>query len=130
MSHKYPIHPPGAPTPAGPYTPAIVAGGFVFVSGQVPKKPGTSELVVGDITVQTGQVLENIRAILSAAGAAMDDVVKVTVHLADLGNFAAFNQIYGTFFTEPFPARTTVQSVLNTGVGVEIDVIALRPEEG
>jgi 2-iminobutanoate/2-iminopropanoate deaminase len=129
MSRKRPIHPAGAPIPAGPYTPAVVAGGFVFVSGQTPKKPGTSEQVTGDITVQTRQVMENIKSILAAAGCTMDDVVKVTVHLADLGDFAAFNQAYGAYFAEPYPARTTVQSVLNTGVGIEIDVIALRPEE-
>lgn len=128
MASKIPVHPAGAPIPAGPYTPAIIAGGFVFVSGQTPKKPGTSETVQGDIRVQTRQVLENIKAILGAAGSTMADVVKVTVHLADLKDFAAYNEVYGEYFPEPYPARTTVQSVLPGGVGVEIDVIALRPE--
>lgn len=127
MARKIPVHPAGAPIPGGPYTPAIIAGDFVFVSGQVPKRPGTSELVQGDIAVQTRVVLENVRSILEAAGCTMADVVKVTCHLTDLKDFAAFNAVYGTFFPEPYPARTTVQSVLNPGVGVEIDVIALRP---
>lgn len=128
MSRKIPVYPDGGPKPGGPYTPAIIAGGFVFVSGQVPKKPGTAELVQGDIAAQTRQVLENVKLTLEAAGASMADVVKVTAHLVDMKDFAAFNEIYQSYFPEPRPARTTVQSVMNPGVGVEVDVIALLPE--
>jgi 2-iminobutanoate/2-iminopropanoate deaminase len=129
MTHKIPVHPSGAPTPAGPYTPAIIAGDFVFVSGQLPKRPGTSEVVTGDITVQTRVVMENIQAILAAADCTMADVVKVNVHLSDLKNFAAYNAVYGDYFPLPYPARTTVQSVLPGGVGLEIDLIAYRPQQ-
>lgn len=127
MSRKIPVHPAGAPVPAGPYTPAIIAGDFVFVSGQGPLKPGSREIVEGDVRVQTRQVLENIRSILAAAGCTMADVVKVNAHLADMKEFAAYNETYREYFPEPFPARTTVQSVLPGPFSVEIDVIAMRP---
>lgn len=126
MSGKIPVHPAAAPLPAGPYTPAIIAGDFVFVSGQGQLKPGTREITQGDIGVQTRQVLENIRGILEAAGCTMADVVKVNAHLADMANFQAFNQVYREYFPEPFPARTTVQSGLPGPFGVEIDVICYR----
>lgn len=129
MTRKLPVYPEGGPKPGGPYSPAIIAGGFVFVSGQVPKKPGTSDLVQGDIAAQTRQVLENVKLTLEAAGASMADVVKVTAHLTDLKEFSSFNEVYASYFPEPRPARTTVQSVLASGVSVEVDVIALRPEE-
>lgn len=129
MTQKRAVQPAGAPLPGGPYTPAIVANGFVFVSGQVPRKPGTAEVVQGDVQVQTRQVLENIRAILAAAGSSMADVVKVNAHLTDLANFKAFNEVYVEYFPEPRPARTTVQSGLNPGFLVEIDVIALVSRE-
>lgn len=127
MSSKIPVHPAGAPIPAGPYTPAIIAGDFVFVSGQGPLKPGTREIVQGDVQVQTRQVLENITSILAAAGCTMADVVKVAAHLADMKDFAAYNEVYGEYFPKPYPARTTVQSVLPGPFSVEIDVIAMRP---
>lgn len=126
MSNKIPVHPAGAPIPAGPYTPAIIAGDFVYVSGQAPLKPGTREIIQGDIEVQTHQVLSNIRSILEAAGCTMDDVVKVNVHLADMKDFPRYNQVYATFFNQPYPARTTVQSVLPGPFSVEIDVIAMK----
>ncbi|HYF94148.1 MAG TPA: Rid family detoxifying hydrolase [Symbiobacteriaceae bacterium] len=129
MARKTPVYPEGGPKPGGPYTPAIIAGGFVFVSGQVPKKPGTSELVKGDIAAQTRQVLENVKLTLEAAGSSLADVVKVTAHLADMANFAVFNEVYAGYFPEPRPVRTTVQSVMAPGVGVEVDVIALHPGE-
>jgi 2-iminobutanoate/2-iminopropanoate deaminase len=129
VQSKIPVHPAGAPTPGGPYTPALIAGDFVFVSGQVPKRPGTSEVVAGEITVQTRVVLENIQAILAAAGCTMADVVKVTGYLADLKDFAAYNDVYGEYFPIPYPTRTTVQAVLAAGVGVEIDLIAYRPQQ-
>lgn len=127
MARKIPVQTPGAPIPAGPYSPAIIAGDFVFVSGQGPLKPGTREIVEGDIRVQTRQVFTNIRSILEAAGCSLDDVVKVNAHLANMADFAAYNEVYREHFTEPYPARTTVQSVLPGPFTVEIDVIALRP---
>jgi 2-iminobutanoate/2-iminopropanoate deaminase len=126
MSKKIPVFPASAPTPAGPYTPAIIAGDFVFVSGQGPLKPGTRDIVQGDIRVQTKQVLENLTAILAAAGCTLADVVKVTAHLTDMKDFQAYNEVYKEFFPEPFPARTTVQSVLPGPFTVEIDVTAYR----
>ncbi|NCB17527.1 MAG: hypothetical protein EOM65_15305 [Synergistales bacterium] len=125
---KQPVHPASSPVPAGAYTPGLIAGGFVFVSGQTAEKPGSSELVEGDVKVQTRQVLENIRGILEAAGCSLDDVVKVTAHLADVRDFDGYNGVYRQFFTAPFPVRTTVQSVIPGGSLVEIDVIALLPE--
>ena len=129
MARKVPVHPAGAPLPAGPYTPAIIAGDFVFVSGQSPMLPGTSEICQGGIREQTRQVLENIRTILAAAGCTMADVAKVGAHLANMADFAAYNEVYREYFPEPFPARTTVQSVLPGPFLVEIDVVALRPEQ-
>lgn len=123
---KAPVHPPTAPLPAGPYTHAVAAGDFIFVSGQTAEKPGTDELVPGGIREQTRQVMENIKSILAAAGCTMDDVVKVDAHLADLQDFSGYNQVYGEYFTEPFPARLTVQSVLFAGALLEISVTALR----
>ncbi len=128
MSRKIPVHPAGAPVPAGPYSPAIIAGDFVFVSGQGPLKPGSREIVEGDVRVQTRQVLENIRTILAAAGCTMDDVVKVAAHLADMKDFQAYNEVYKEYFPEPYPARTTVQSGLPGPFSVEIDVVAMRPK--
>ncbi|HYF80434.1 MAG TPA: Rid family detoxifying hydrolase [Symbiobacteriaceae bacterium] len=127
MSAKIPVHPAGAPIPAGPYTPAIIAGDFVYVSGQGPLKPGSREVVPGGIAEHTTQVLENIKTILAAAGCTMADVVKVQAHLKDMKDFAAYNEVYGRYFPQPYPARTTVQSVLpGADYLVEIDVVALR----
>ncbi len=114
------------PTPQGPYSPAIRAGGFVFVSGQGPVDPRSGEVFRGDIGQQTRMVLGNIRDILTAAGSSLNKVVKTNVYLADIADFAAMNEVYATFFpTEP-PARTTIQAAaLPLGIGVEIDVIAL-----
>jgi 2-iminobutanoate/2-iminopropanoate deaminase len=112
-----------APSPAGPYSHAIVAGGLIFVSGQVPREPLTGSVPEG-IEAQTRLALKNVESILQAAGASMKDAVKITVHLVDLALFDAFNQTYLEFFSEPFPARTTVGSQLR-GVLVEIDAIAV-----
>lgn len=129
MSRKIRVHPKNAPIPAGPYTPAILAGGFVFVSGQTPEKPGSSEVVKGDIKVQTRQVMENIKGILEAAGCSMDDVVKVSAHLAQMKDFSGYNEVYKEFFPEPYPARTTVQSVLpDEQALIEVEVIAIKPD--
>ena len=127
MTNKKAVHPASSPVPAGAYSPGLIAGGFVFVSGQTAEKPGSSELVEGDITVQTRQVMENIKGILESAGCGMDDVVKVTAHLSDAGDFDGYNGVYKQYFSKPFPTRTTVQSVIPGGSLVEIDVIALLP---
>ncbi|BAS27855.1 RidA family protein [Limnochorda pilosa] len=112
-----------APAAKGPYSQGIRTGDFIYVSGQGPLDPGTGQVVGTTIQEQTAQVLENIRAILDAAGASMADVVKATCHLADLSYFDGFNEVYERHFPEPRPARTTVGSQLQ-GILVEMDVIA------
>jgi 2-iminobutanoate/2-iminopropanoate deaminase len=114
------------PKAIGPYSQAIRANGFVFVSGQIALDPRTQELVPGDITAQTERVLENVRAILQAAGSSLEKVVRATVFLADMNEFASMNQVYARYFRQDFPARSTVQAArLPRDVRVEIDVIAL-----
>ena len=126
MSEKEVIISDELPAPKGPYSPAIRAGGFVFVSGQGPIDPATGEVVKGDVQQQTRLVLENVHAILGAAGSSLDKVVKTNVYLSDIANFAAMNEVYATFFTAEPPARTTIQAAaLPLGIDVEIDVIAL-----
>ena len=116
-----------APAAIGPYSQAVDVGGFVFLSGQVPLDPKTGELVQGDITVQTERVLENIAAVLEAAGCSFADVVKTTIFLVDLGNFNAVNAAYGKRFISAPPARSTVQvSALPKGATVEIEVVAKK----
>jgi len=115
-----------APRAIGPYSQAIRAGGFLFLSGQVALDPRTGQLVGSDIKQQTRQVLENVRAILEAAGSSLRQVVKCTVFLADMNDFGPMNEEYGSFFQDQPPARTTVQVArLPRGALVEIDVIAL-----
>ena len=121
------IHKSGTST-AGPYSPGLRVGDFVFVSGQVPRDPGTGQLVGETIEEQTTQVLENIKAILEAGGATMADVVKVSAHLADLSLFDGYNKVYVTYFPDPKPTRTTVGSQL-LGFLVEIDAIAYVGEQ-
>jgi 2-iminobutanoate/2-iminopropanoate deaminase len=114
-----------APGAIGPYSQAIRAGGFLFVSGQIPIDPATGALVADDIMAQTHRVLQNLGAILDAAGVSFQHVVKTTVYLADMGEFAPMNEVYGTYFTAPAPARATVQAArLPRDVRVEIDLIA------
>jgi 2-iminobutanoate/2-iminopropanoate deaminase len=112
-----------APAPGGAYSHAIRAGDFVYVSGTVGKNPNTGEMGA-TITEQTAQTLDNIKAILAAGGASLNDVVKSTVHLSDLSLFAAFNDVYAGYFGDPRPVRTTVGSQLAPGILVEIDVVA------
>ena len=120
---KKQVNPKNSAPPAGAYSPGLVAGDFVFVSGQGPLDPATGKIVGETIEEQTAQVLENVKAVLEAAGASMSDVVKMAVHLSDLANFQRFNQVYATFFPDPKPTRTTVGSQL-PGILVEIDAIA------
>jgi 2-iminobutanoate/2-iminopropanoate deaminase len=118
------IAPPGSPTIA-PYSPAVRTGDLVFLSGQIGLRPGTRELVAGGITAETRQTLDNVRALLDAAGLATADVVKCTVFLADIAEFEAMNAVYGPFFGSAPPARTTVGVAgLPLGARVEIDCIA------
>ena len=112
-----------SPQPVGPYSQGVRSGDLVFVAGQGPLDPVTGTIPTG-IEAQTRQVLRNVRGILDAAGAAMSDVVKVSAHLADLGDFEAFNRVYGEFFEPPYPVRTTVGSQL-PGILVELDAIAV-----
>jgi 2-iminobutanoate/2-iminopropanoate deaminase len=114
-----------APQAIGPYSQAIRAGDLLFVSGQIPLDPATGTLVDGDITLQTRRVLDNLAAILAAAGGSFEHVVKTTVFLLDMNDFAAMNAVYATYVPAPPPARSTVQvSRLPRDVRVEIDVIA------
>jgi 2-iminobutanoate/2-iminopropanoate deaminase len=114
-----------APAAIGPYSQAIRAGGFLFVSGQIPLDPATGALVEGDVKAQARRVLENLRGILAAGGASVDQVVKTTVYLADMADFPAMNEVYAAFFTGAAPARATVQvSRLPRDVRVEIDAVA------
>jgi 2-iminobutanoate/2-iminopropanoate deaminase len=125
MSNLEPVHTGSAPQAIGPYSQAIVSGGFVFTAGQIPLDPATGELVQGDIAAQTERVLRNLAAILDAAGAAPDRVVKTTIYLQDLADFAAVNEIYGRFFGEHRPARSTVEVArLPKDARVEIDAVA------
>lgn len=115
-----------APKAIGPYSQAVKTNGFVFISGQIPIDPVTNNVIKGDMTEQTLQVLKNISNILKHAGLSFKNVVKTTVYLKDLDKFGEMNQIYGEFFTAPFPARATVEvKNLPKGVDVEIDAIAV-----
>ena len=115
----------GAPGAIGPYSQAIRAGDFLFASGQIPIDPASGQLVSGGIVEQTHQVLKNLGAVLAAAGTSYSRVVKTTVYLADMGEFAAMNEVYSTYFAPPAPARATVQAArLPRDVRVEIDLVA------
>jgi len=115
-----------APKAIGPYSQAIRANGFVFVSGQIPFDPETGELVGGDVAQQTMRVLENLKAILEAAGSSLDHVVKTGVFLKDMNDFAAMNEVYARYFPKNPPARATVEVArLPRDVRVEIDLVAL-----
>ncbi|MEX2526101.1 MAG: RidA family protein [Gemmatimonadota bacterium] len=115
-----------APEAIGPYSQAIRTGNFLFLSGQIPLDPATMEVVEGDIQVQTERVFENIKGVLEAAGSSLNQVVKTTVFLADMGEFARMNEVYARHFGEHRPARSTVQAAgLPKGVSVEIEAIAV-----
>jgi 2-iminobutanoate/2-iminopropanoate deaminase len=117
---------PDAPKAIGPYSQAIKAGNLLFLSGQIPLDPSSGNIVDGDITAQTERVLQNITAVLTAAGASFENVVRTTVFLADMNDFAAMNAVYGKYVADPPPARSTVQVArLPRDVRVEIDLIAV-----
>ena len=121
------ISPPGVAAPRGPYSPAVRAGGFIYVSGQVPVDPVSNQAVTGDVKAETRQVLSNIQRILEGCGASLSDVVKCGVFLTDVKDFAAMNEVYAEFFTGEPPARSTVAVAgLPRAALVEIEAIALR----
>jgi 2-iminobutanoate/2-iminopropanoate deaminase len=116
----------GAAKAIGPYSPAVKAGNMLFLSGSIPLDPVSGQIVEGGIKEQATRVMENIKALLAAAGADFPNVVRTTVFMVDLGEFAAMNEVYATYFSAPYPARSTVQvSRLPKDVRVEIDVIAI-----
>jgi reactive intermediate/imine deaminase len=122
------ISPPGVAAPRGPYSPAVRAGDFIYVSGQVPVDPATQLAVSGDIGVETRRVLDNVKLILEGCGATMADVVRCTVFLADAKDFAAMNAVYAEYFGDNKPTRTTVVAgFVLPGIKVEIDAIAYQP---
>ena len=117
-----------APAPIGPYSQAVIAGNFVFISGQVAISPSTGELVLDDIKTETKQEMENIKSILSEAGIDFSNIVKTSIFLKDMQTFAQVNEVYGGYFTGQYPARETVQvSGLPKNVNVEITVTAIKP---
>lgn len=120
------INTPNAPAPIGPYSQAILSGNMLFASGQVAINPATGELVLDSLEAEATQVMKNLQAVLTEAGATFDNVVMTTIFLADMGDFATVNAIYGQYFTADFPARATVAvKTLPKNVNVEISVIAV-----
>ena len=116
-----------APAPIGPYSHGVLMGNMLFVSGQVGKHPVTGELMTAEIKGETKQVMENVKGILTDAGMDFTNIVKTTIFLADMNDFASVNEVYGSYFTGDYPARETVQvSKLPLGVNVEISVIAIK----
>ena len=114
--------------PIGPYSAAVEAGDYVFISGQIPLDAATGKLVEGDITAQARQSMENLKALLEAAGLTFADVAKTTIFLTSMGDFAAVNEVYKAYVSEPYPARSTIAvAALPMGAKVEIEMTALRP---
>jgi 2-iminobutanoate/2-iminopropanoate deaminase len=123
------ISPPGAPAPRGPYSPAVKAGDYIFVAGQVPIDPITQKVITGDVQAETRQVLTNIKNILAGCGASMEDVVRCGVYLTSADDFQAMNEVYAEFFGVAKPARSTivVASLPLKDAKIEIDAIAYKP---
>jgi 2-iminobutanoate/2-iminopropanoate deaminase len=116
-----------APKPVGPYSQAIIEGDLIFLAGQGPGNPTSGQLDRGDVQLETRQTLENVKAILEAAGSSLDKVLKCNVYLRDINDFAAMNEVYASFFSAPYPARTTIQAgALPGGIAVEIECVARR----
>ncbi|MGD8698869.1 MAG: RidA family protein [Gemmatimonadales bacterium] len=125
MSDRKRVHTDGAPAAIGPYSQAVIAGGFVFTAGQIGLEPETGEMVEGGVEAQAVRALENLKAVLEAAGVSLNDVVKTTLFLADMGDFATVNEIYARYFEQPFPARSAIQvGGLPKGGLIEIEAIA------
>lgn len=114
---------PDSPPPKGPYSPAVRAGDFIYVSGQTPRDPVSGELVGSDVAAQARQSLDNVRRVLAAAGATMSDVISVTIYLEDMDDWATMNGVYSEYFAVPFPSRTTVGASLRD-ILIEINAIA------
>lgn len=126
MGVREALSPPGAAPAIGPYSPALRVGNMLFLSGSIPLDPATGQMVTGDITEQATRVMDNIAALLRAAGADFGHVVKTTVFLADMNEFAAMNVVYAKYFAAPYPARSTVQVArLPRDCKVEIEVVAV-----
>jgi 2-iminobutanoate/2-iminopropanoate deaminase len=122
---KQTISSPEAPNPCGAYSPALRAGDLLFISGQIPIDPATGQLVQGDAAIQARRAMDNLGALLKAAGLSFDHVVRTTVFLADMNDFAVMNEVYASYFTDPRPARATVQVArLPRDARIEIDAIA------
>ncbi len=123
------IVPPGVPAPRGPYSPAVRAGGFIYVAGQGPVDPVTNQFSYGDIQHETRVVLNNIQRILEGCGASMKDVLKCTVYLKNAGDFGAMNQVYAEYFGDAKPARTTVETgFVDAQMKIEVDCVAYKPK--
>ena len=128
MHHVESLHTDGAPEAIGPYSQACRAGGFLFSAGQIGLDPGTGQLVGPGLREQAYRVFKNLGAVLAAAGAGFGDVVKTTVYVADMADFAELNSIYAEHFSKPYPARSTIEAgSLPAGARVEIDVVARLP---
>ncbi len=121
------IFTPDAPAPIGPYSQAVLSGNTLYTSGQIAIDPKTDRLVMGDIQLETRQVMENMKAVLQAAGMDFPDVIKTTIFIMDMADFAKINEVYGSYFTADAPARETVQVAgLPKGVNVEISMVAVK----
>lgn len=128
MNKKIIIETQDAPQAIGVYSQSVRSGNLLFVSGQIPLDPATGEVVAGDFSARTQQVMRNVAAICAAAGAGVDDIVKLTVYLTDLSNFAAVNEVMAGVFSEPYPARAAVGvAALPKGVDVEVDAVVQLP---
>lgn len=124
---KVKIQTPNAPQAIGPYSQGVAQGGWLFVSGQIPLDPATGEVVSGNIQVQTEQALQNLGAVLAQGGMDYSHVLKTTVYMSNLTEFAGMNEVYARFFAEPFPARSTVEvSDLPKGAGLEVEAVAFK----
>jgi 2-iminobutanoate/2-iminopropanoate deaminase len=121
------LSPPGIPAPRGPYSPAVRAGGFIFVSGQIPVDPVTNQLSPGDIKHETRIALNNVKLVLEGAGATLADVVRVGVFIRHAKDFAAMNEVYAEFFGNDKPARSTIVCDFIADIKVEIDCVAYKP---
>jgi 2-iminobutanoate/2-iminopropanoate deaminase len=130
MSDRTIVSTEKAPAAVGPYSQAVIANGFVYTAGQIPLDPATGSLVEGDIEAQTRRVLDNVTAVLEAAGSGLDRVVKMTVFMTDLGDFKRMNAVYGEYFTASPPARSAFQvGALPLGASIEMEAVALEGPE-